>query len=286
MRILKTNVMLLVFIICLSGCSGSQAETVLGKIADILPRQSSNVEKSAAAFFEAVDNRNTDAAKALFAPSALVDEENFDAAMEQLFILYTSPTDECWSDSTPSASKHLTYGKTTYHSVSGWIPVVSAGVNYYCYIVVTDIDDETPENIGINKLVFATEKARCAADFERPQENGLWIFDDPPDADYQTCRIGENAYIYTPSEQELTKEDAVSFLEKNASWTDFTARFGAPNVTAYPDRKDWNIYYYELPDEDGEARWIRLSAEDGTVTSAILMGRSYHANGVLWKKED
>ena len=289
---LKASVLFLALLLCLSGCGLAETvleslpEELLDRIAEAAPHSASNVEEAADSFFQAVDARDTEAAKALFAPNTVAEDLDFDETLARLFELYAGPTDECWSDSTPGASKHLYYGRTTMHSNSGWIPVVSQGVNYYCYIVITNIDEEEPENIGINKLVFVTEKARCAPDFERPEENGLWLFEDPP-GDYQTCRINEDAYIYTPVNRTVTKEEIVSFLEENASWESFTARFGMPNAVEYPDRdkEEWNIYYYELPEEDGETRWARVLAREGAVDSVMLEGRSYHSEGVLWRPE-
>lgn len=290
-RILKTAALVLALALSLSACGLADRlleavpREVLDKIADAAPHQASSTEEAAAAFLEAVDARDAEAAKALFAPSAL-EAADIDGALETLFELYEGPTDECRTDTVPGISKHLHYGRTTRLSYSGWVPLVSQGVNYYCYVVVTEIDDDEPENIGINKVVFATERARCALDFERPEEGGLWVFADPPGADYETCRIGEDAYVYTPVDRTMTKEEVTAQLEDNASWEVFSARFGEPNVTEYPDHETWNIYYYRLAEEEGEPRWARILQEDGTVTSAILMGLRYHSEDTLWSAEE
>lgn len=288
MRTWKVGVTLAALLLCLSGCglAGKVLEVLpeqaLDKIVDAAPHTSSCVEEAAASFLEVVEIQDIEAAKALFAPSALAEDADFDEVLTRLFTFYSGSTDECWSDNTPSISKHLHYGKTTKRSYSGWVPVVSQGINYYCYVAVTDIDDEEPENIGINKLVFVTEKARCAPEFERPEGYGLWLYEDPP-GDYQTCRINEDAYIYTPADRTITKGEITAFLEGSTSWEAFAVRFGEPNVTAYPDQAHWNVYYYALPEEDGEPRWARLMVEDGNITSVTLEGRSYHSEGVLWK---
>lgn len=288
MRIWKIGVTLTALLLCLSGCGLAERvlnvlpKEALDKIADAAPHTPSYVEETAASFLEAVEVQDTEAVKALFAPSALAKDEDFDEVLTRLFTFYSGSTDECWSDNTPSISKHLHYGRTTRRSYSGWVPVVSQGINYYCYVVVTDIDDEEPENIGINKLVFVTEKARCAPEFERPEEYGLWLYEDPP-GDYQTCRINEDAYIYTPINRTITKEEITTFLENSTSREAFAARFGEPNVTAYPNQSHWNVYYYALPEENGEPRWARLMVEDENITSVTLEGRSYHSEGVLWK---
>lgn len=290
-RILKTAALLLALALSLSACGlagrllESVPEEVLREIADAAPHRPSGTERAAAAFFEAVDARDGEAAKALFAPSALTEDGDFDEVLARLLALYQGPTDECRTDEAPGVSRHLHYGKVTRSSCSGWVPVVSQGVNYYCYVAVTNIDEETPENIGINQLVFATEKARCAPEFERPEGYGLWLCEDPPGADYETCRIGEDAYVYTPPDRTLAKEEIVSQLEAGASWEAFAARFGEPNATeGYTG--SWNICYYELAEEEGEPRWARIMQENGVVTSAILMGLRCGSEGILWKAEE
>lgn len=288
MRIWEIGVTFTALLLCLSGCGLAEKvldalpEETLDKIVDTAPHTPSYVEETAASFLEAVEAQDAEAVRALFAPSALAEDADFDEVLTRLFTFYSGPTDECWSDNTPGISKHLHYGKTTRRSYSGWVPVVSQGVNYYCYVSVTEIDDDEPENIGINKLVFVTEKARCAPEFERPEGYGLWLCEDPP-GDYQTCRINEDAYIYIPVDRTVTKEEIVAFLEGDASWKAFAVRFGDPNVNAFPNQAHWNVYYYALPEEDGEPRWARLMVEDGTITSVTLEGRSYHSEGVLWK---
>ena len=287
MRIWKVGVTLAALLLCISGCGLAEKalealpEEVLNQIVDAAPHTPSYVEETAVRFLAAVEAQDTQAVKALFAPGVLAEDEDFDAVLAQLFDFYQGPTDECWSDNTPGISKHLYYGKTTRRSYSGWIPVVSQGVNYYCYVAVTEVNEDEPENVGINKLVFVTEKARCAPGFERPEEDGLWLYEDPPE-DYQTCRINEDAYLYTPVDRTVTKEEMVAFLEDDTTWEGFTARFGEPNVTDDPNRVHWNVYYYALPEEDGEPRWARLMVEDGAITSVTLEGRSYHSEGVLW----
>lgn len=288
MRVWKIGMMLAALLLCLSGCGLAEKvlealpEEALDKIVDAVPHTPSYVEKTVASFLEAVEAQDTEAVKALFAPSALAEDGDFDEVLARLFAFYPGPTDECWSDNTPGISKHLRYGRTTRRSYSGWVPVVSQGMNCYCYVSVTDIDDEEPENIGINKLVFVSEKARCAPEFEQPDECGLWLYEDPP-GDYQTCRINENAYIYTPMDRTVTKAEIVAYLESDTSWEAFIARFGEPNVTVYPNQTHWNVYCYALPEKDGEPQWARLMVEDGNITSVTLEGRSYHSEGVLWE---
>ncbi len=245
------------------------------------------------AFFQAVDAQDADAIKALFSPNVLREDTDLDETIERLFAFYPGPTEDCYMESSPGSSRHI--GPQRMASTHSWFPVISNGVNYYCYISLTYRDDADPDNIGLENLILVSEKVRCSEEFWtnggwKDCDVGLTVVEDAP-GDYLTCRIGDTPYIYTPVDRVLTQEDILTFLETDDRWEHFLERFGEPNA-ASPYGK---VYYYELPDEDGEKRFAYLSTrsagegrpeEERKIDTVVLEdGRSSHTLAVLWKNE-
>lgn len=247
-----------------------------------LDRQGFSLQHTIDDFCAALDSRNAEGIKALFAPNVLMEDTDIDNQIKALFALYSGPTDECYVTRTPGGSGHIGFMENRF-TTSAWIPVVSQGANYYCYMSLTTTDQADSNNLGIQKLVFVPEKVKCSTDFIWPEEKGLTVVADVP-GDYLTCRIGDDAYIYTPVDRVVTQEEIQAFLEKNDSWEAFSAHFGPPNATG-----EYSGNFYELPDEDGEKRYanIAVSTSTGRVYGAYLYnGKNHHTLDVLWKPEE
>ena len=185
------------------------------------------------------------------------------------------------------SSQHLEYGRRTMVNIHNRFPVVCGGVNYYCSFRYVTKDEEDPGNVGIQRVVLATEAARCHPDYDetvREIGDGLTVVTEPA-AEGETRRIGDSPYLFTPYDRTITQEDLLEFLETDTRWDAFQARFGPPNARSYGG------CFYELAPEEGEARYALLYTQeaDGAerVSSAILKdGREYDALGVIWKAEE
>lgn len=258
---------------------------------NIVDHDHSALQDEIDAFFDAVDRRDAEAIKGMFSANALRDDPDMDEMIGRLFALYQNPTDDCYMEESPGSSRKI--GKKRFANTHGWFPVVSNNVNYYCYISYTYRDDEDPGNIGLEALIFVTEKVRCNEDFRtgngwKALGSGLTVVEDAP-GDYLTCRIGTDPFIYTPVDRVITQEDIVSFLEKTDRWDDFMMQFGEPNaVSPYSS----GVCYYELKDESGEKRYAYVSRRESDsgekcISSVVLMnGTNAHALDVLWRYED
>ena len=212
-----------------------------------------------------------------------------DAQIASLFAAYPGPTDECAVTRTPGGSGHYGFLENTF-TVSAWVPVVSGEARYYCAVSLTTQDQANPENLGLRRLVFVSEKARCSENFTCPDTPGLTVLTDAP-GDYLTCRIGDEPFPYTPADRVITAEEIVDFCAADSEWDSFTARFGPPNAVTFDLTDTMRTVAYELSGEDGEARYalVHIQMESGVwrIWEVTLKdGRHYPSLGVLWRAED
>lgn len=270
---------LAVAILMLSGCGR------VPEFWNVVDHDHSLLQDTIDAFFQAVDAQDAAAVREMFSPRILREDDDLGEMIDRLFALYPGPTDDCLVQRSPGSSRHIGWKRRANTHV--WFPVVSNGVNYYCYISYTYRDDEHPDNIGIEKLIFTTEKVRCSETFWNDRKqlgDGLTVIEDVP-GDYLTCRIGDEAFVYTPTDRVITQEDILDFLAQDTRWDAFTARFGEPNAhSPYSD----SSCYYRLADQDGQPRYAHITLHtvenEKSVYSVILLDDyHHHALGVLWK---
>lgn len=238
-------------------------------------------------FFAAVDARDPEAVRALFSPSVQAADEDLDESIQALFRLDPGPTEDCEMLSPVGASKHLEYGRQTLVEVHNSLPAVCGGVNYYCSFSYVTTDEENPENVGLRRVVIATEAARCHPDYYRNSldlRDGLSVVTAPA-AEGETRRIGEEPFIFTPYDRKIAREDLLEFLEAEDRWDAFLEHFGPPNAEGPLDTG----YYYELVPQDGQARYAHIYTRDfgdgaQRVCSAYLYNdRDYWELETVWK---
>lgn len=211
-------------------------------------------------FFAAVDARDAEAVRALFSPNVREADGDLDETIQALLDLYPGPTEDCEMLTPVGASKHLEYGRQTMVDVHNSLPAVCGGVNYYCSFSYVTKDEEDPGNVGLRKVVVATEAARCHPDYYQNSldlEDGLSVVTAPA-AEGETRRIGDEPFAFTPYDRTVTREELPAFLETDDSWEGFTARFGPPNAEGWLSTG----YYYELVPEDGQARYVHIYTHD------------------------
>ncbi|WP_346907102.1 DUF5104 domain-containing protein [Faecalicatena orotica] len=286
-RVIQKNaIIMLLFSVCIGigGC-GIVFRTSSSRFPD-----SSNEEEifqqTASDFFQAVDNRDKEAIKALFAPNVVKKDRDMDDMIEYLFDVYQEPIDSLDIEQGCSGSYSNDYGIET-KEINKWFPVVSGDKNYYCYMTIVYLDDEDQDNVGIKDLVFLSEKEECNEDTVWPEGNGLHVIKDS-DKEYLTRRIGYYPNVYTPMDRTITVEEILTFLEENDDWNAFVKQFGEPNSETCPRL----TYAYELPDEGGEKRyaiiWVNIppQSETGTIFKVeVVNDTDRNAISTPWETE-
>ena len=291
---IKRTVLLLAALLLLSGCGLVQTaiealpedaqEAVTGAVRSWSDRRWS-LQDPIDAFFAAVDARDADAVRAMFSPNAQAADETLDQDIQALFDLYPGPTDECVMTTPVGASKHIGWGENAV-TVQNTFPVVCQGVNYYCAFRYTTKDEADEGNVGIQSVFFASEKVQANEEFRDGLEygGGLTVVSDCP-GDYETRRIGDRPYIFTPIDRRLSADELTAFLQSDDSWTAFTDRFGQPNAESWP-----SSYYYELEPEDGQPRYACILTDSGGDAKRVWSVSLYDSHDnqpveILWKQK-
>ena len=283
--------------LCLSGCGALLERTVmalpegareaaLGAV-KVWSDSRWSLQEPIDAFFAAVDARDAEAVKAMFSPNVRAEDLELDGDIQALFDLYPGPTEDCVMRSPVGASQHIGWGENM-NRVHNLVPVVCQGVSYYCSFSYTIKDEADEGNVGVTRVVFLTEKVQANDEFRRELEtgDGLTVAADCP-GDYETRRIGDTPYIFTPIDRSVTREELTAFLETEDRWEAFTARFGEPNAETWGGIS----VYYELVPEEGRARYAHIYTKDfgdgvERVSNVFLFDdREYRPLDTLWTRE-
>lgn len=155
------------------------------------------------------------------------------------------------------------HGKRT--ALAGETVIYTCGDTYFwCFMGLTYRNDEDPDDVGITYANVQTKEFQCAMrsdeDYgEHPdfQEPGLRVLTEeqlkrPVEGDIRV--IDGNATVYTPSAV-LDEEEVTAFLEQDSSYSGFIEHFGPPCG-------GWVYDYYDLPEENGEFRYLCVGADD------------------------
>lgn len=258
---------LLATLLCLSGCAAQTVQTQAGNIEKkFYPFKKDRVFNAAVdAFLAAVDARDKDAVKALFSPRALEQAEDLDGEIEKLFAFYPGPTQKCERDGVGAESGSSDHGKRIRRG-SDWFAVVCDGANYYCDFSMVFQNDMNGDEVGVWSIHFVSEKVICAEDFQFSADPGLHAQSEAP-GDYQTRRIRHYPEVFVPIERELDREEIRAFLEKETDFGVFQDTFGESNAETIRNA----AYAYELPDEEGEKRYLILYVTDEGKISLVYI---------------
>lgn len=275
---------ILLFIICMcfTGCS----------LADFFIDGASNepyeseearlYNKAVDEFFAALDDGDASAISAMFAERVRNEDTDLDEQIKKLIGLYPGPTEVNKRDgSVVDGSYSDEYGEHI-STVGSTFPVVSNGVYYWCDFEYTYENDGDKNEIGIQRVVFFTADERCiyryGEGYEYHDEPGMTVCCDRT-LDCEVRAVEGEAYEYAPGDTPLNPEGVKAFLESSNDYSEFVERFGVPNAV--------NIYYiYELPDENGQPRYLRLTVlEDSDEIHSANVVDDFKWQYTLWEAE-
>ena len=230
--------------------------------------------------FAALDEGNANALRQLFSEEAQQGDPDLDGDITRLMEVYGgSYVTHGFDGLLHSSASFEPEGRT--HSVSATTPVEAGGAYYWVYLRLTYQCDPDPAQVGITELEFYTadEWSLFLYDEDRMIEEslGLTVYADKT-LDREVRCIDGNPIQYTPREA-IDPDEAVEQLNKTDSFSAFKERFGEPVGS-------WVCHYYPLPDEDGEARWLRIGDDerDDRVYSATVVDRFEYLE-TLWEGE-
>lgn len=209
-------------------------------------------------FFAALDAGDREAIRKLFSPKVQKEAVDLDAQINLLLETYPGPTDACGRDGRSVYGEYGThYGSRTSLARSTF-PVLSKGKYYWCSFELMYENDNDKEQLGITQIIFFSADYYCAVRYDEAGEGfwdtpGLSVYTDYP-LDCEVRAINGYPYKYTSSAP-LEEAQVKRFMQTSPGYSDFTGQFGEPNaVNVY--------YYYELPAENGEPRYLQLGVEE------------------------
>ena len=85
---------------------------------------------------------------------------------------------------------------------------------------------------------------------------------------------------YMPTNHTINVEEVQEFLKSSSSFSEFIERFGEANAKS----PVVNYYYYELPKENGEPRYLLVSEHD-EVIRIITIVDDFKFVEMLWQNE-
>lgn len=231
-------------------------------------------------FFAALDNRDKEALWNMFAPSVRREDKELDEKIEKLLEAYSGPTDICKRDgSMVAGSYHNDHGTKSAAAESGF-PVVSNGTYYWCDFDLMYRNDWDEDEIGIKQVRLCSAEYRCAERYEPESRAGKMDKGEGRDesalqvlmecsVDYEVRFIGGYPDKFTPIDRELSQTQVSDFFKTSDSYSAFVEQFGQPNVEGFTDVS----CAYELPEEEGEPRYLELliDRDTDTILSASVM---------------
>ena len=230
------------------------------------------------AFFTALENNDADAVKSLFSKAVIEKDTDLDAQIEKLIEIYPSAPTEIFADDLNGGDYSTEYG-ASYSRLNDSVPVFCDGEYYWVIIYIVYEYQANWDNIGVESIAFFTADEYCAwfyDDESKTNDLSVDIFDDGLSVyaertlENDVIPINRFPYEFIPIERTINVSDVKSFINDNKSMADFKARFGEPNA------KDESYavaeYFYELPNSNGEARYLKLGVIDGRISYASIVG--------------
>ena len=234
-------------------------------------------------FFAALDDRDTDAIKSLFASAVIQNDTDLDEQISKLISIYPNAETEILFDGLLGGdyerrdSKHKSVAYTTF-------PVICDNQYFWVYFELVYEDDFCEENVGLSSVFFYTADEYCAFfhnDSEKhPNELGLLVFSDLK-LERDIKPIEGIPYEFTPVERTINISDVEVFFDKNKSLTEFMEAFGQPNSQG----SLWT-YYYEITETDGSAKYLEIGVPDGeNIEYANIIGEFEFIRSILEEAE-
>lgn len=136
------------------------------------------------------------------------------------------------------------------------------GQNYWCHMTTVSENDFDESEVGVSALIVWSEDAYSAMLYgargtEWPEGPGLHLQMDYP-LEWETRLVDDDPLRYEEGDVIPDTDEVAAFLDEGEkTGADFRERFGRPCCVSWMG--DAPIYY-ELPDEGGEPRYLKVSA--------------------------
>lgn len=195
----------------------------------------------------ALDSKDKEGLKALFAVSSIKKNSNIDNQINTFFQEYKGPSKIEHIDLHIYNGESVEYGKRSTELSGGGkdIIITAGGVRYYVSMMMFSHDDFNKDNEGIHMLEFDTDNAFNSQYFAGYSEE-----DDGPGLYFQNSAkkrddirwIQGRPWKYKYYDRKLSADELRAVAEKDDDFNNFITVIGEPNCS-------WTVYgyyYYEL----------------------------------------
>jgi hypothetical protein len=225
----------------LSGCSRLFAGGVSDMVSSRLGRLNRETRSEREIFsetfddiFTALDNKDKEGLKKLFAASVIKKNPNLDKQIDDLFNYYKGPkeSDTLFDNGGPTSFEDNEYG-TKRITLDKTFTVTAGGVTHTVFLYLRARDDFDKDGKGIHILEFATEEAISSKYFMWHYASvdipGLYI-QNSTEKRPDVARIERNNVKYTAYNRNLTVDDFLAFVSNNDDFDRLVKTIGVPNV--------------------------------------------------------
>ncbi len=211
----------------------------------------------------ALDNKDADAIVQLFSPFVRERAPHVTETVEDLLVLYDGPTERVGDFAHVATNETVEWGLRQ-GCAYATIPVYAGGEYYWLYINITYENTRNASMIGVTQLDVYTADAYYeyfwSEDEMQDDHFGLRIHQ----SDTERSVVSVDSVPYCMEGTEALDLLAVrEFFESSDDWRDFQTRFGEP-AAKHGD------YVYQLPDEDGQKRYLCLWHTDNRIVYAYI----------------
>ncbi|MBQ9805492.1 MAG: DUF5104 domain-containing protein [Clostridia bacterium] len=231
--------------------------------------------------FEALDSGDNVAIYELFSPAVREQSDNLQEQIAALISVYSGPTDEFDLEDVPMHGREHIGDPGNWASADATIPVRS-GDNYYYFGIDLMFEHYDEKQVGITQLEFYTADEMCAFRESNDQwieRKGLYLHAEK-NLGCEIRTIDGYPNRYTPTTHTINVEEVKEFLKSSSSFSEFVERFGEANAKS----SVVDYYYYELPKENGEPRYLNVSEDDEVIRSITIVD-DFKFIEMVWEKE-
>ncbi len=230
--------------------------------------------------FNALDERDNEAIYNLFSPSVRKQDEDLEDQIDKLLSIYAGPTAEIGWDGLLAGEASYDDGKYSKNAFTSF-PIRSGNTYYWCYLDLMYENTYDGQQIGIVQMDFYTADEYCILEYDDNlkivDSVGLTVHADTTIESEIRC-ISGHPYMYTTSTEPLNVDAIRNFFKVSNSFSEFTKQFGHPNAE--------NIYYYyELPIESGEHRYLEIGTDNDTIYGATVVNEFEYIE-TIYNKND
>ena len=231
--------------------------------------------------FEALDSDDNVAIYELFSPAVREQSDNLQEQITALISVYSGPTDEFNYEDVPMQGSGHIGNPGNWASAYATIPVRSSD-NYYFFEIDLIFEHYDEKQVGITQLEFYTADEMCAfreSDESWIERKGLYVHAEA-DLQCEIRTIDSYPLRYTSKNHIINLNEVEEFIKSSSSFREFTEKFGEANAKS----PIVDYYYYELPKEKGEPRYLLVDEHEEIILSLTIVD-DFKFIDLIWENE-